>query len=226
MNTSCSQAEVPLNKDEGRKERQFAFQFTGHPALNGARRALTPWTARTLPFGFRADYGKRQGAFGFCSRKCTGLLALLLTTLMAAAAPLKTGDAFPDLNKFKLEGTLSDTKGKIVLVDFFASWCGPCKESFPAMQELHKKFAGKDFLIIAINLDQKKADMDEFLKKHPADFAIVRDAANALVSAVKIPTMPTSFLLGRDGRVVSVHRGFKGEETRKKYLEEIEALLK
>ena len=160
------------------------------------------------------------------ARKCAVLITLLFTTLLASAAALKTGDAFPDLTQFKLEGTLPDTKGKIVLVDFFASWCGPCKESFPAMQELHKKFPGKDFVIIAINLDQKKADMDDFLKKHPADFAIMRDAANTLVSTVKIPTMPTSFLLGRDGKVVSVHRGFKGEETRKKYLEEIEALLK
>lgn len=152
--------------------------------------------------------------------------ALLLTSLVAFAATPKPGDTFPDLSKFGLEGTLPDMKGKVVLVDFFASWCGPCKESFPAMQELHKKFAGKDFVIIAINVDKKKSDMDDFLKKHPADFAIVRDAASKLVNEVKIPTMPTSFVVGRDGKVHSMHRGFKGEESRKKYIEEVEALLK
>ena len=152
--------------------------------------------------------------------------SLILAVSMAMAAPLKEGDAFPDLTAVGLEGSLPDTKGKVVLVDFFASWCGPCKESFPAMQDLHKKYAGKGLVILAINLDKKKADMDEFLKAHPADFAIVRDATNKLVAQIKIPTMPTSFLLNREGKVVSVHRGFKGEETRKKYTEEIEALLK
>lgn len=217
-----------MTKDECRTGcGRAGFSGALHPALSNARRvAHLGVLAAPLPFGFRADFSERTPVFGFRARKCAVLLALLFTTLLASAAALKTGDAFPDLTKFNLEGTLPDTKGKIVLVDFFASWCGPCKESFPVMQELHKKFAGKDFIIIAINLDQKKADMDDFLKKHPADFAIVRDAANKLVSTVKIPTMPTSFLLGRDGKVVSVHRGFKGDETRKKYTEEIEALLK
>ncbi|HMJ88637.1 MAG TPA: TlpA disulfide reductase family protein [Candidatus Acidoferrum sp.] len=158
--------------------------------------------------------------------------AIALTVLMLAAlpslraAPLKQGDAFPDLSKFTLEGTLPDTKDKVVLVDFFASWCGPCKDSFPAMQELHKQFGGKGLVIIAVNLDKKKSDMDDFLQKHPADFVIVRDAANKLVGEVKIPTMPTSFLLDRSGKVHSMHRGFKGEETRRTYAAEIEALLK
>lgn len=154
------------------------------------------------------------------------LAALVLTTFLAAAATPKPGDAFPDLSKFGLEGALPDTKGKVVLVDFFASWCGPCKDSFPAMQELHKKYGGKDFVIIAVNVDKKKSDMDDFLKKHPSEFAIVRDAASKLVNEVKIPTMPTSFLIDRAGKVRSMHRGFKGGETQKKYAEEIEALIK
>jgi thiol-disulfide isomerase/thioredoxin len=239
MNTSCSKAESQLTNDEwpaaNAPEQRTAMSAVAASPDMAVRCSFPPGTsadrttgafAPPLEFGFRATFVEKGSRFVFRARKCAALLTLLLTTLLAAAAPLKTGDAFPDLTKFNLEGTLPDTKGKIVLVDFFASWCGPCKESFPAMQELHKKFAGKDFVIIAINLDQKKADMDDFLNKHPADFAIVRDGANKLVSTVKIPTMPTSFLLGRDGKVVSVHRGFKGEETRKKYAEEIEALLK
>ncbi len=160
-------------------------------------------------------------------KHCAAIVAALLpAALSLAAAPLKQGDTFPDLAKFNLEGTLPDTKGKVVLVDFFASWCGPCKESFPVMQELHKKFGDQGLTIVAVNLDKKKSDMDDFLKKHPANFAIVRDAANKLVGEVKIPTMPTSFLLDKTGKVQSVHRGFKGDETRKRYAEEIEALLK
>jgi thiol-disulfide isomerase/thioredoxin len=144
----------------------------------------------------------------------------------ALAAPLKEGDAFPDLSRFGLEGTLPDLHGKIVIVDFFASWCDPCKESFPVLEELHQKYGGQGLVIVAVNLDRKRADMEEFLKQHPASFTIVRDAANKLVAAVKIPTMPSSFLLDRSGKVHAFHRGFKGAETEKQYVGEIESLLK
>ena len=154
------------------------------------------------------------------------LAMLILGTVLGTAAPIKEGDAFPDLVKCNLEGTLPDLHGKVVLVDFFASWCEPCKESFPIMEELHQKYGSKGLVIVAVNLDKNKSDMDDFLKKHTADFTIVRDAASKLVGQVKIPTMPSSFLLDRNGRVHAFHRGFKGEETRKKYTEEIESLLK
>jgi thiol-disulfide isomerase/thioredoxin len=150
----------------------------------------------------------------------------LLGAFLAVAGPLKEGDSFPNLSQFGLEGTVPDIHGKVVLVDFFASWCHPCQESFPVMEELNKKYSGKGLVIIAINLDKNKSDMEDFLKSHPASFVILRDAANKLVSQIKIPTMPTSFLLDRDGKVHAFHRGFKGEETRKQYTEEIEALLK
>jgi cytochrome c biogenesis protein CcmG, thiol:disulfide interchange protein DsbE len=160
--------------------------------------------------------------------KLAGVLAVLLLglNLATAAGPVKEGDTFPDLSKFGLEGTLPDIKGKIVLVDFFASWCGPCKESFPAMNDLQKKYGEKGFIILAINLDKKKSDMDGFIKDHPANFVIVRDGENKLVKEVKIATMPSSFVLDKDGKVKSAHRGFKGAESVKKYSEEIEALLK
>ena len=152
--------------------------------------------------------------------------ALFLGVFLAVAAPLKEGDAFPNLNQFALEGTVPDTQGKVVLVDFFASWCHPCQDSFPVMEQLYKKYGDQGFVIIAINLDKNKADMDDFLKTHPASFVILRDAGNKLVAQVKIPTMPSSFLLDRNGKIHAFHRGFKGDETQKQYVEEIEALLK
>lgn len=154
------------------------------------------------------------------------LVAVLLLIGAGRAAALNVGDSFPDMAQFGLEGTLPDLKGRVVLVDFFASWCGPCKESFPVMQELHKKFTEKGLVVLAVNLDKKKPDMEEFLKKFSVDFPIVRDGSNKLVSTVKIATMPSSFLIDRDGKVRAAHRGFKGDETRRKYIEEIESLLK
>jgi thiol-disulfide isomerase/thioredoxin len=157
----------------------------------------------------------------------TILLAIaMLSCNLATIRALNIGDSFPDLKTFGLEGTLPDLTGKVVLVDFFASWCGPCKASFPAMEDLRKKYADKGLVIIGVNLDQKKEDMDDFLKKHHVDFPIVRDVGNKLVSQVKIATMPSSFLLDKDGKVRAVHKGFRGEETIKKYVEEIEPLLK
>ncbi len=152
--------------------------------------------------------------------------ALVLGTIAGNAGPLKEGSPFPDLTRCEMEGKLPDLHGKVVLVDFFASWCDPCKESFPVMDELYQKYSSKGLVIVAVNLDTRKADMEEFLKKHPVNFTIVRDASNKLVGQVKIPTMPSSFLLDRQGKVYAFHRGFKGEETRKQYTTEIESLLK
>ena len=156
------------------------------------------------------------------------LTALFFLSLVggAIAGMPKEGDAFPDLSRFGLEGSVPEVKGKIVLVDFFASWCEPCKDSFPVMEALKQKYGDKGLVIIAINLDKKKEDMDEFVKKHPVTFTILRDGSNKLVNEVKIPTMPSSFLLDRDGKVHSFHRGFKGEESKQKYAAEIESLLK
>lgn len=155
----------------------------------------------------------------------SSVFAIWLTALPIAAAPVKAGEAFPDLAKFNLEGALPDLKNKIVLVDFWASWCGPCKKSFPVMRELHEKFGARGFVVIAISLDRKKAEMDAFVKKEAPPFAILRDAKGSLGEALAIDTMPTSFLIGADGKVIAIHSGFEGESTRKEYVAEIESAL-
>jgi len=119
----------------------------------------------------------------------------------------------------------AELKGKVVLLDFWASWCGPCKESFPVMEELHKKYADKGLVILAVNVDETAAAMKDFLKEHPATFAIVHDATKKLVGTANISSMPSSFVLGTDGKVVAVHKGFHGKDTVKEYETEIEKLL-
>jgi len=144
----------------------------------------------------------------------------------AAAGGLKTGDTFPDLAASGLEGDLpAELKGKTVLVDFWASWCGPCKQSFPVMEELQKRYRPRGLVIIAISVDQNKKDMAEFLKKNPVSFTVARDAAQKLVARVDVAAMPSSFLLDGQGKVRFVHAGFHGAETRKQYEQEIESLL-
>ena len=154
------------------------------------------------------------------------LAALLAGTFLTAQAALKVGDTLPDLASFNLEGKLPDTlKGKVVIVDFWASWCTPCAKSFPVLDELQKKYGDK-LVILAVNVDEKKSNMDKFLEKHAVSFTVVRDGDQKLVAVAEPATMPTSFVLDGTGKVCFLHNGFHGEDTRKEYLTEIESLLK
>lgn len=154
------------------------------------------------------------------------LANIILIAALAGSPQIKTGDAFPDLSKFKLEGQLPDSlAGKVVIVDFWASWCSPCKASFPVLNELQKTYGDK-VVVIGINVDEKRAEMDGFLKQHAASFTVVRDADKQLVAMANINTMPTSFVIDRAGKVHSIHNGFHGDKTKKQYVAEIDELLK
>jgi cytochrome c biogenesis protein CcmG/thiol:disulfide interchange protein DsbE len=163
-----------------------------------------------------------------------GALALLLGALLtsdfaprALAGGFKAGDALPDLASLKLEGKLpSDLKGKVILLDFWASWCEPCKASFPAMEDLQKRFGADGLVVLAVNVDENRSDMESFLKSNAASFCVLRDAGQKLVNQAGIATMPSSFLIDREGRVRFAHSGFHGEDTKKQYEREIQSLLK
>ena len=108
---------------------------------------------------------------------------------------------------------LSDYKGRSVYVDFWASWCGPCKQSFPWMNLMQSRYGSKGFRIIAIDVDRNAEDAKVFLKNNPAEFDIAFDPSGKTPRAYAVRGMPTSFLIGPDGKILLVHNGFRPEDT-------------
>ena len=153
------------------------------------------------------------------------LLALALALLSVARAELKVGDAFPSLAAAQLVGDTPDLAGKVAVVDFFASWCGPCKVSLPVYAKLYTDYAAKGVVIVAVGIDDTAAKHDAFVKKLALPFPTPNDRAKKLVSIVEVPTMPTSYVLGRDGRVRFVHVGFHGAESARALRQQLDALL-
>jgi peroxiredoxin len=99
-------------------------------------------------------------------------------------------------------------KGKVMIVDFWASWCAPCKASFAAYNELLKKYAGKGLVVIGINIDNDKEKAISFLAENPANFHVAADPSKNVAQSYNIPTMPTSYIIGRDGKILYVHAGY------------------
>jgi cytochrome c biogenesis protein CcmG, thiol:disulfide interchange protein DsbE len=151
---------------------------------------------------------------------------LLVSAGWAQSAPLQAGQPAPELNLPGAKGTvnLADYKGKVVYVDFWASWCGPCKQSFPWMNEMQAKYGPKGLQIVAVNVDAKREDADKFLAAVPASFPIAFDSKGDTPKRFQIEGMPSSVLLGADGKVLLAHKGFN-EESRKELEQALDAAV-
>ena len=138
---------------------------------------------------------------------------------------LSESDALPDLSTFQLEGDLPDLAGKVVLLDFWASWCAPCKASFPAMDEIYQEYKDQGFVILAVSVDNTAKAYQKFATKSEVTFPLMLDAQKKLVNTAEIEAMPTSFLIDKKGVIRSVHNGYLGKKTIETYREEIKILL-
>ena len=154
------------------------------------------------------------------------LSAGCLALAAAAGGEVGVGDRFPSLAAAGLAGpALPQVSGKVVLVDFWASWCAPCKASFPAYARLESEFASRGLVIVAVSVDEDAGSYGSFVKRLAPSFFVCRDPGHRLVREVEVPTMPTSYLRDREGRVRYVHAGFHGAETEQALRSEIALLL-
>lgn len=152
-------------------------------------------------------------AAGLTARAAAAALALALG-VAAPARAVEAGDSAPDvaLPGSSVGARLSELRGRWVYLDFWASWCAPCLQSFPWMAQLQQKYAAAGLLVLAVNVDAQRADADAFLARHPAGFALAFDAQGDAARRFAIRGMPSSVLIDPLGRVRWVHRGFRADD--------------
>ena len=144
----------------------------------------------------------------------TGLLLSLTMTPVAA----EHGDVPSTCSLTALDGTpvhnLNELQGKVVYVDFWASWCPPCVRSFPFLNQLEHDLKDQGLQVIGINLDEKIADAETFLEKYPVNFEIAQDPDKQCATDFGVIAMPSSYLIDRKGVIRHVHQGFRTEDAK------------
>ena len=131
------------------------------------------------------------------------------------AAALAPGEVPPPIGIVDQEGhevDLDEFRGKVVLVDFWASWCGPCRQELPVLEALHQTLASQGLVIIGVNIDRNKKKMRSFLENTPLSFRIVHDPKLAVASRYEPAMMPSSYFIGRDGKIRYIHEGFRKKD--------------
>ncbi len=134
------------------------------------------------------------------------------------------GQVAPEIQLQDLSGKavkLSSFQGKVVLVDFFASWCAPCREELPVLEKLHKTYRERGLVVLGVNIDNEVSAARNFLKTLPVSFLVLHDADKKVAKLYEPPSMPSSYLIDRKGHVHRVHKGFRASDAAK-----IEAELK
>jgi peroxiredoxin len=155
-------------------------------------------------------------------RGLAGLLMLLAMTVSAGVAQA------PDFTLKSDSGAnlkLSELRGEVVLINFWASWCGPCRQEMPILSELHDKFKDMGFTVLGVNVEENSAEARRLLKDMPVSFPVLFDNNSTVSKQYDVVAMPSTVLVDRDGNMRYLHKGYKpGEEDI--YLEKVRSLIR
>ena len=156
------------------------------------------------------------------------LLAILLCAAPPAVAAVNPGAPAPAFTLAARDGgklSLADLKGQVVMINFWATWCGPCRQEMPLLAQMHDKYEPLGFTMLGVNVEPDSAAAVAWLKGVPVTFPILFDTDSAVAGSFGVEGMPSSVLVDRNGQVRYIHRGYKpGDEA--KYADMIRSLVK
>lgn len=138
-----------------------------------------------------------------------GLLVIVLSTPALAGVVEKPAPAFSLPDSTGQTVSLDDFHGQVLLINFWASWCGPCRQEMPLLEALHQRYEPLGFTLLGINVDEDSALADKFLQGMPVSFPILYDRTNSVSKAYDVIAMPTTVIVDREGRVRFVHYGYE-----------------
>ena len=161
----------------------------------------------------------------FSARAATKVVAIVL---MAVAAPLFAAEAAKDFTLKSRDGKnlrLAEMRGQVVMLNFWASWCGPCRQEMPILEQLNNKYKKLGFTVWGVNVDEDPALAEKLLKETNVTFPILLDSKSTVSELYGVDAMPTTVMVDRDGNVRFRHRSYK-PGTEVEYENQIKALVK
>ena len=149
--------------------------------------------------------------------------ALATASLVGASASMAPTFALPSRSGDTV--SLAQLKGKVVMLNFWASWCGPCRQEMPLLEQMHKRYGALGFTLVGVNVDADSKDAEAWLSKTPVSFPVLFDRESKVSKLYDVNAMPSTVFIDRQGNVRYQHKGYKtGDEG--EYLNQIRALLK
>jgi peroxiredoxin len=156
------------------------------------------------------------------------LLAALLIAAVPAVAGVNAGGPAPSFTLAARGGSrlsLAQLKGQVVLLNFWASWCGPCRQEMPQLESMYKKYGKLGFTLIGVNVEPDSKAAEDWLKATPVSFPILFDTDSKVSKAYGVDSMPSTIIIDRKGNVRLLHRGYKpGEEN--EYVDSVRNLIR
>jgi peroxiredoxin len=151
------------------------------------------------------------------------LATLAMTSMVGASSAIAPSFTLPSRSGDTV--SLAQLKGKVVMLNFWASWCGPCRQEMPLLDSMYKRYSSLGFTLVGVNVDANSKDAEAWLSKTPVSFPVLFDRESKVSAMYDVKAMPSTVFIDRKGNVRYLHKGYKaGDEG--EYLNQIRALLK